>query len=183
MPTRITTRRRLGTSRRGAIRSLRSADHHQPDAHRSDRGDFYPRQWRRAGQRFCGHDQLGRCHDLDGHDYPIGQHLFRDRFAYLCGQRHLHDRDLGGGADCTTAAASAAVDAAGESDQQSRSPRFALELSDGSVMVEAGSAVRARNKLTPDATGSYVNGTWSTSGGLHALSTQGCYESCSPMAA
>jgi uncharacterized repeat protein (TIGR01451 family) len=45
-------------------------------------------------------------------------------------------------------------------------------LSDGSVMVE-GSDNQSWNKLTPDATGSYVNGTWST---ISDMSTPRLYD-------
>ena len=62
-------RGRVGPSGRSGDRGLRAADHHQPDAHQSDRGDLHARQRRGAGQRLCGHDQLGRCHDLHRHHY------------------------------------------------------------------------------------------------------------------
>ena len=45
-------------------------------------------------------------------------------------------------------------------------------LSDGSVMVE-GASSQGWNKLTPDATGSYVNGTWST---IASMSTPRQYD-------
>jgi hypothetical protein len=37
-----------------------------------------------------------------------------------------------------------------------------LLLTDGSVMVHSGWDYQTWTKLTPDSTGSYVNGTWST---------------------
>ena len=112
-------------------------------------------------KRLCGDNQLGRCHHFNGHDYQIGQHVFGCRVAHLCRERHLHDRHHGRGTHCTTAAASASVDSACES----RSSHFAWHHGitqrrqrDG----RRGQTIKRWNKLTPDATGSYVNGTWST---------------------
>jgi hypothetical protein len=48
--------------------------------------------------------------------------------------------------------------------------QLALLLSDGTVMVQAGggNASSAWYKLTPDSTGSYINGTWSRLASMHA---------------
>ena len=43
-----------------------------------------------------------------------------------------------------------------------------LQLTDGTIMVEGGGQSNNWYKLTPDATGSYVNGTWTTLASMHA---------------
>jgi hypothetical protein len=40
-------------------------------------------------------------------------------------------------------------------------------LSDGTVMAEGGNVDNTWYKLTPDSTGSYVNGTWSQLASMH----------------
>ena len=42
-----------------------------------------------------------------------------------------------------------------------------IQLSDGSVMVEGGGASASWYKLTPDSSGSYANGTWTTLASMH----------------
>ena len=63
-------------------------------------GDVHACQWRRAGQRFRGHDQLGRRLDFDGHDVAVAtaadSYSVKGSHTY-CQQRFPHHHDHRGG--------------------------------------------------------------------------------------
>ncbi len=110
-----------------------------------------------------GHDQLGRCHNLDRYHYEIGQHVFCRCVAYLCGERHLYNRYDGCGTD--NAAAASHLDAARESCPGGGVARISL-LSDGSVIIPRAASGAGTDRLIPDSSGSYINGTWTKAAGF-----------------
>ena len=139
---------RVGPRGRSGDRGLRAAHHHQQTLTNQTVATFTHANGVEPASAFVATINWGDATTSTGTITQVGQHLFGDRLAHLCGQRHVHDRDHGGRTG--PRAASQHLDATGESQPVVAIARFAL-LSDGSVMIPRSASNGGSPRLTPDA--------------------------------
>ena len=153
-------RGRVGARGRSGDRGLRAAHHHQQTLTNQTVATFTHANGVEPASAFVATINWGDATTSTGTITQVGQHLFGDRLPHVCGERHVHHRDLGGRTG--PRAASQHLDAAGESrSQRLRHATIRRYCSDGSVLVRSAQQSAAAQKdsfPTPQAVTSTARG-------------------------